>query len=71
MLCSPTQSSPISTTLPAFRNGDEVTLAKGLYQGTLGVFLNFKGDDPKWADVLERNGEVRSHPVEWLEYIPS
>jgi DNA-binding NtrC family response regulator len=33
-------------------------------QGTLGIFLNFK-DDPKWADILELNSQVRSHPVEF------
>ena len=25
-------------------------------------------DDPKWADILEQNSEVRSHPVEWLQH---
>jgi hypothetical protein len=50
-----------------FQNGDEVFLARGSYEGTLGVFLNLRGD-PKWADILERNSQVRSHPVEWLEH---
>jgi hypothetical protein len=52
--------------LAAFHKGDEVFLAKGSYQGTLGIFLNLKSDS-KWADILERNSQVRSHPVEWLE----
>ena len=65
------QGSPKSTKLPRFQSGDEVSLAKGTYQGTLGVFLNLKDDDPTWADVLERNEKVRSHPVEWLEHTPS
>ena len=51
----------------AFRDGDEVVLAEGSYQGTLGVFLRLRGD-VKWADITERNGNVRSHPVEWLAY---
>ncbi len=46
--------------------GDRVFLAKGSYQGTLGTFLNLR-DDPKWADILEQNSQVRSHPVEWLQ----
>ena len=51
----------------AFREGDEVVLAEGSYQGTLGVFLRLRGD-VKWADITERNGNVRSHPVEWLAH---
>jgi len=50
-----------------FYKGDKVFLAKGSYQGTLGTFLNFR-PDPKWADILEQNSQVRSHPVEWLEH---
>ena len=44
-----------------FREGDEVVLAHGTYQGTLGVFLRLK-EDVNWADITERNGEIRSHP---------
>jgi hypothetical protein len=51
--------------LPVFREGDEVVLVEGTYQGTLGVFVRLK-DDVGWADITERNGEVRSHPVAWL-----
>jgi hypothetical protein len=50
-----------------FREGDEVVLAQGTYPGTTGVFLRFK-EDVKWADITERNGDVRSHPVEWLAH---
>ena len=53
--------------LSTFHKGDEVFLARGSYEGTLGIFLNLRGD-PKWADILERNSQVRSHPVEWLEH---
>lgn len=50
-----------------FRNGDKVVLAKGTYQGTWGIFLKLR-DDPNWADILEQNSQIRSHPVEWLQY---
>jgi hypothetical protein len=54
-----------------FRKGDSVFLAKGSCRGTVGTFLNLRDDDPKWADIFERNSLVRSHPVEWLEHMPS
>ncbi len=50
---------------PAFCEGDEVVLALGSHQGTLGVFLCLK-EDPNWADIRERNGQIRCHPVIWL-----
>jgi hypothetical protein len=50
---------------PSFREGEEVVLALGSHQGTLGVFLRLR-EDPNWADIRERNGDVRSHPVIWL-----
>jgi hypothetical protein len=49
----------------SFHNGDQVYLAKGSYQGTLGTFLNLR-TDPKWADIRESTENVRAHPVEWL-----
>ena len=52
---------------PVFHEGDEVVLVAGSYQGTLGVFVRLKSDFA-WADVMERNGEVRSHPVVWLRH---
>lgn len=54
---------PVRTT---FREGDQVFLAEGTYQGTLGTFLRLTAD-PNWADISERNGRVRSHPVAWLD----
>jgi hypothetical protein len=48
-----------------FHNGDQVYLAKGSYQGTLGTFLNLRSD-PKWADIREPGDSIRAHPVEWL-----
>jgi transcription antitermination factor NusG len=50
-----------------FREGDEVVLAEGTYQGTQGVFIRLR-EDVNWADVTERNGSVRSHPVAWLHH---
>jgi hypothetical protein len=50
-----------------FREGDEVILAEGTYQGTRGTFLCLRAD-PRWADIKERNGVVREHPVEWLAH---
>jgi hypothetical protein len=53
-----------------FREGDEVVLAEGTYQGTPGIFVRLK-KDVNWADVTERNGSVRSHPVAWLNHSTS
>jgi hypothetical protein len=50
-----------------FHEGDEVVLANGTYQGTLGVFLRLR-EDVKWADITERNGGVRCHRVTWLAH---
>ena len=60
----------IRATGPTFHEGDEVVLALGTYQGTLGVFLRLK-EDVNWADITERNGMVRSHPVIWLAHSAS
>jgi hypothetical protein len=54
-----------------FRKGDSVFVAEGSCQGTVGTFLNFRDDNPTWADIFERNSRVRSHPVEWLEHMPT
>ena len=50
-----------------FHEGDEVVLAEGTYQGTLGVFVRLR-QDVNWADITERNGSIRSHPVAWLDH---
>jgi hypothetical protein len=50
-----------------FREGDEVVMADGTYQGTRGVFLHLN-KDVKWADITERNGKIRSHPVAWMAH---
>jgi hypothetical protein len=46
-----------------FRKGDSVFLAKGSYQGSVGTFLSFRDDDPKWADILEQGSQIRSEPT--------
>lgn len=51
----------------SFRQGEDVVLAKGAYQGTRGVFVSFR-EDRNWADIEEPNGTVRSHPVVWLAH---
>jgi hypothetical protein len=61
-------SNELSNT--ALREGDEVVLARGSYQGTLGIFLRLK-EDIHWADIMERNGSVRSHPMVWLAHAPA
>ena len=57
-------NTPVAT---AFHEGDEVVLAEGTYQGTPGVFLRLRAD-ANWADITERNGTIRSHPVVWLAH---
>lgn len=60
-----TKMSHTKSDLHTFHEGDEVVLVEGTYQGTLGVFVRLR-DDVRWADITERNGAVRSHPVAWL-----
>jgi hypothetical protein len=50
-----------------FQKGEAVVLARGSYPGTHGVFLQLRAD-PAWADIQESGGDIRSHPVEWLEH---
>jgi hypothetical protein len=53
-----------------FREGDEVVLAAGSYQGTPGIFLRLR-DDVNWADITEPDGTIRSHPLAWLAHFTS
>jgi len=46
----------------AFREGEEVVLAKGLIPGHPWCVCRLK-KDINWADIKERNGSIRSHPV--------
>ena len=71
MLRFPRLQSPDLFRVLTFRKGDSVFVAEGSCQGTVGTFLNFKGDDRTLADIFERNSQVRSHPVEWLEHMPT
>jgi len=50
-----------------FQPGDEVELVAGSYQGTPGVFVALRAD-PSWADIAERDGVVRGHPLAWLDH---
>ena len=54
---------------PSFHEGDEVVLAEGTYQGTPGIFLRLT-KDANWADISERNGSIRQHPMVWLAHAP-
>ncbi len=53
---------------PTFHEGDEVVLAEGTYQGTPGIFLRLTKDD-NWAEISERNGSIRHHPMAWLAHV--
>ena len=50
-----------------FHEGEEVVLAHGTYQGTLGVFVKLSAD-VNWAYIKERNGATRCHPLVWLQH---
>ena len=52
-----------------FREGDNVVLALGTYQGSTGVFVRFL-EDAKWAEIRDADGNVRSHPIAWLKSKP-
>jgi hypothetical protein len=54
----------------AYGAGEEVVLAAGTYRGTLGIFRQLRSD-VNWADIAERNGNIRSHPVAWLAHSTS
>ncbi len=58
------------TNKAVFHNGDEVVLVLGTYPGTSGIFLHLTSD-VKWADIRERDGKVRSHPLAWLAHVPA
>ena len=55
------------TACPPFREGDECVLATGTHEGTPGVFLRLR-PDVNWAEITERDGVVRTHPVVWLAH---
>ncbi len=57
------KTPPVDT----FHEGDEVVLANGTHQGTLGVFLQLT-PDANWAEIRERDGGIRNHPIVWLAH---
>jgi hypothetical protein len=59
-----TSNEPVNT---VFREGDQVVLASGTYQGTTGSFVRLR-KDANWADIKESNGDTCSHPVAWLAH---
>jgi hypothetical protein len=63
-------TTKVAVAVAVFQEGDEIVLAEGSHQGTLGVFLRLT-KDPAWADITERDGSVRSHPVIWLAHSTS
>ena len=50
-----------------FKEGDNVVLAEGTYQGTIGVFLRLR-PDVNWAEIIEPGGVMKCHPVVWLQH---
>lgn len=60
--------TPIKPVVPVFHQGEAVILAKGNNEGATGVFLKLR-PDKNWADIADHNGNVRSHPVAWLEHV--
>ncbi len=57
-------NKPVAT---VFHEGDEIVLAEGTYQGTPGIFDQLN-KDTNWAEITERDGSVRSHPVVWMDH---
>ena len=55
-----TNRSAVSTT---FREGDDVVLAEGTYQGTLGVFVRFR-QDVTWGPT-SRSAMAASAAIRW------
>jgi hypothetical protein len=59
--------TPATVSRLQFRAGDSiVVLYDGRFNGMAGRFVSLRGD-PNWADIEERDGSVRPHPVQWLQ----
>lgn len=54
---------------PRFRAGDQVVLAEGPHKFVSGTFLHLK-DDVEWAAIEQSDGQIWSHPVEWMQNAP-
>ena len=50
---------------PRFRAGNKVILDNGPNKYMSGVFVSLN-KDVEWASIQEANGDIRSHPVEWM-----
>ncbi len=55
---------------PKFQSGDQVVLTEGPHKFVWGTFLRLK-DDVEWAAIQQSDGQIRSHPVEWMQNYPS
>ena len=64
MLSNPAQIAEIRAH-PPFQAGDEIVLNSGPHKFLCGKFVALK-DDVEWASMEEPNGDVSSHPVEWM-----
>ena len=51
---------------PRFHAGDRVVLRQGPHRFVSGTFLHLN-DDVEWASIEQSNGQIHSHPVEWME----
>jgi hypothetical protein len=50
-----------------FQPGDPVVLSYGSHIGVTGTFVRLK-DDVSWAEIMEENGVLRTHPLIWLSH---
>jgi hypothetical protein len=51
---------------PRFRAGDRIVLIDGPHEFVRGTFLHHLNDDVEWASIKQSDGQIRSHPVEWM-----
>lgn len=50
---------------PRFRAGDRIVLVHGPHKVVRGTFLHLN-HDVEWASIEQSDGQIRSHPVEWM-----
>jgi hypothetical protein len=51
---------------PRFRAGDRIILVDGPHKFVRGTFLHLN-NDVEWASIELPDGQIRSHPVEWMD----
>lgn len=51
---------------PRFRTGDQIILRDGPHKFVSGTFMHLN-DDVEWASIEQSDGQIRSHPVEWMD----